>query len=325
MASRYVVSALVLAVVAAGVGYWVAKDDVASVAQAESAAALAPAAGAPESADNPKVARVGDDVILKSDVDALYTMIKQRTPQGMPESDQVFWMLTEQMIGGRLLLQQARAEKMDQDPAVQSALRLASEQVLQEAYIRKAIAGLDSDAALKPLYEKFLTSVKTEKEVKARHILVKDEAKAKDLLAQIKAGADFAKLAKEHSEDPGSKDTGGDLGFFGREMMVPEFASVAFSLKKGELAPEPVKTQFGYHLIQVEDMKDRTPPSYEEMKGQLQQQAQQEKLNEVINGLRAKAKIERFEAAGVPPLPKLPLQEQLEKVADGAPPADPAQ
>jgi peptidyl-prolyl cis-trans isomerase C len=317
MASKVLVSAVALAAVAAGVGYYIGRDDIAPAANAEEKAATI-AAPVPESATNPKVASVGDAVILKSDVEQLYNLLKQRQPQGLPEFDQMFWMLTDQMIGARLLVQQAKADKLDETPEVKNALVMATEQVLQEAYLQNALKGTDADVVLKPKYEAMVAAMKTEKEIKARHILVKDEAKAIELINELKAGGDFAKLAAANSDDPGSKVNGGDLGFFSKDMMVPEFYAAAAQLKVGEVSPAPVKTQFGWHVIKVDELKDRTPPSFEQAKGQLVQQVQQEKVNQIITELRAKSNVQRFTGAGIPELPKSSIEEALDRAAAAA-------
>ena len=332
---RYVVPAVVLAVVAGGVGYWVAKDQIAPAAQAENAAAAvaqtAPAAGPAAdrtpSASNPKVASVGNDVILKSDVDQLYNAIKQRAGERAPEEDKIFWMLVDQIISSRLIIQAATADKLDQSAEVQNSIKMASEQILQEAYIQSALKGLDSDASLKPRYDQLVASMKDQQEVHARHILVQDEAKARELIAQINKGGDFSALAKANSIDEGSKERGGDLGFFSKDAMVPEFANVAFALNKGQVSQDPVKTQFGWHIIKVEDRRARTAPTFEQAKGQLLSELQQEKIRTTIDTLRSKGNIERFDAAGVPPQPKLPVQDALERAAagQGATPAPAAQ
>jgi peptidyl-prolyl cis-trans isomerase C len=318
MASKVLVSAIAVAVVAAGIGYYIGRDDIAPAAQADETVATvntASPSGMPESSSNPKVASIGDAIILKSDVEQLYGLLKARTPQGLPTLDQMFWMLTDQMIGGRLLVQKAEAEKFDEKPEVKLALAMAREQVLQEAFLGEALKGLETEAVLKPKYDALVAGMKAEKEIKARHILVKDEAKAKDIIAQLAKGGDFVKLAKDNSEDPGSKDNGGDLGFFSSDMMVPEFYGAAAQLKAGEVSKEPVKTQFGWHVIKVEELKDRTPPKFEEVKTQLLQQMQQEKVGQIISELRTKANVQRFTGEGLPPLPKSSIEEALERAA----------
>lgn len=302
MASRYVIPAVVLAIVAGGVGYWVAKDDLVTTAVAETTPAAAPVSREP-TASNPKVAEVGGEVILKSDVDQLYTAIKQRAGASAPAQDQVFWMLVDQIVASRLIIQAATKENLQATAEVQNAVKMATEQIVQEAYVQSLFKGLDNDAALRPLYDKVVESMKGQEEVRARHILVADEAKALDLIKQINAGAKFEDLAKANSMDPGSKENGGDLGYFTKDSMVPEFANVAYALSKGQISQTPVKTQFGYHIIKVEDRRPRTPPTFAEARPQLLAQAQQEKLQAAITALREAGRIERFAAAGVPPVP----------------------
>src|SRR4029077_2971553 len=131
-----------------------------------------------------------------------------------------------------------------------------------------------------------------EEEVHARHILVPTEDEAKAILAQLKGGTDFATLAKEKSKDPGSAE-GGDLGFFAKEQMVPEFAEVAFKLDKGQLS-DPVKTQFGWHVIKVEDKRVKPAPTFEEVKGQIETYVTRRAQAELVTKLREGAKVEKF-------------------------------
>ena len=304
MASRYFVSAAVLALVAGGAGFWLAKSDLTVPAQAETPAAVAaPVAARTPTAENPKVADVAGEAILKSDVDALYANIKTRMGDKGPSEDQIFWMLVDQIVASRLVIQAANADKLMDTPEVQTSLKMATEQILQEAYIRKALIGSDSDEALKPAYDKLVEGMKGQEEVKASHILVADEAKARDLIAQLAKGAKFEELAKANSTDPGSKDNGGDLGYFTKETMVPEFATAAFAGTKGQVVATPVKTQFGWHVIKVEDRRARQAPAFADVKPQLAQEAQQAKVQQIIESLRAKANVQRFTGAGIPALP----------------------
>jgi peptidyl-prolyl cis-trans isomerase C len=133
-----------------------------------------------------------------------------------------------------------------------------------------------------------------EEEVSARHILVETEDQAKTVLADLKKGGDFAAIAKERSKDPGSKEKGGDLGFFSKDQMVPEFAEVAYKLDKGQLS-DPVKTQFGWHIIKVEDKRKKQLPEFDKVKDQIQTFVQRRAQAELIQKLRADAKIERLD------------------------------
>jgi len=151
-------------------------------------------------------------------------------------------------------------------------------------------------------------------EVHARHILVANEDAAKKIIADLKKGGDFAALAKQHSTDPGAQN-GGDLGFFKKDDMVPAFAEAAFALKPGEISATPVKTQFGYHVIKVEERRAAPPPSFEEAKEELRQRVIQEAVSKVSDAALAGAKVERMNLDGTAPRP-----------TDGAqpPPAPPA-
>jgi peptidyl-prolyl cis-trans isomerase C len=140
-----------------------------------------------------------------------------------------------------------------------------------------------------------------EEEVHARHILVATEGEAKDIVAQLKNGADFATLAKEKSKDPGAAD-GGDLGYFTKEQMVPEFAEAAFKLQKGQIS-DPVKTQFGWHIIKIEDRRIRPTPTYDEVKGQLQNYVARRAQAELVDNLRKSATIERLDRPASPANP----------------------
>lgn len=293
MARRYLLPAIVVAGVVSGIAGVVTFMGAPAIAATETAATPA----------NPKVAEVNGEMILKSDVQQLYDAIKTRMGEGSPPMDKVFWTLTDQIIASRLIINAANQQGIADSPQVQQALKAAKEQIVQEAFIRKTFDGLDNDATLKPLYNKVVESMKGESEVHARHILVDSEDKAKSLIEQLNKGADFAKLAADNSKDPGSASKGGDLGFFARGMMVPEFDTVAFALEPGKVSQTPVHTQFGWHILKVDERRPRQAPKYEDVKPQLLAKAQQDKLNATIEQLKEKGKVERFAGAGLPPVP----------------------
>ena len=175
---------------------------------------------------------------------------------------------------------------------------MIKQSILANAYVQDYIKSNPvTEDALKAEYERIKATI-TGTEYKARHILVEKEAEAKDIIARLKkdAGA-FAKLAKEKSKDPGSGARGGDLGWFDVSRMVPEFGAAVSKLEKGAITQEPVKTQFGYHVIQLEDSKPVEPPPFEEVKPMLSEQLQQQNLKKQLDDLKAKAKIE---IAGAP-------------------------
>jgi peptidyl-prolyl cis-trans isomerase C len=151
-----------------------------------------------------------------------------------------------------------------------------------------------TDAAMKKVYEEAVSKAGTDQEVRARHILVPTEDEAKAVLAEIKKGTDFAELAKQKSKDPGAAAEGGDLGYFGKDQMVPEFAEAAFKLNKGDVS-EPVKTQFGWHIIKVEDKRNKPVPPFEQVKDQIEQFVARKAQAEYIAKQREANKVERLD------------------------------
>jgi peptidyl-prolyl cis-trans isomerase C len=151
-----------------------------------------------------------------------------------------------------------------------------------------------TDQAMRKVYDDAVKQMASDVEVRARHILVATEAEANALLAEIKKGTDFAELARQKSKDPGAAAEGGDLGYFSKEQMVPEFAEVAFKLEKGQLS-DPVKTQFGWHLIRVEDRRNKPAPDFAQVKDQVEAFVIQKAQADFVSKLRESAKIERLD------------------------------
>ncbi len=199
--------------------------------------------------------------------------------------------LVEYMIENQLFADAAEKDKLSAGPAFEQRLAYWRRRALRDTYFDKAVKGDVSDGVAKAFYEDQVKAMKPEEEVQARHILVDTEEKAKELAEKIAKGEDFAKLAKENSKDPGSKDDGGMLAFFGRGQMVPQFEEAAYRLKKGEVSA-PVKSQFGFHLIKLEDRRDKKLPTFEEVKDRIVNSMIQKKAQEVANTLRTAAKIE---------------------------------
>jgi peptidyl-prolyl cis-trans isomerase C len=216
--------------------------------------------------------------------------------------------LVEFMIENQLFADAAEKEKLSAGPAFEERLNYWRRRALRDTYFDKAIKGEVGDALAKTFYEDQVKGMKSEEEVQARHILVDTEEKAKEIAEKISKGGDFAVLAKENSKDPGSKEDGGMLGFFGRGQMVPAFEEAAYRLKKGEISP-PVKSQFGFHLIKLEDRREKKPPAFEEVKDRILNSMLQKRAQEVASGLRTKAKIEYID----PEVKK--LAEEQEKAA----------
>lgn len=271
------------------------------------------AQNAPKAADdNPVVARVNGSEIRRSDVLAAIEQLPQQYRQLPPQV--LFSGLTTQLVDRKLLSQAASGAKLNNDPEVKKKLAAAEERIVQEVYLSKQIEKSLTEARLKARYEQMVKEQPPSEEIHARHILVDDEAKASKIIEQLKKGADFAALAKENSSGP-SANSGGDLGFFSKEQMVPEFSAAAFALKDGQFTDKAVKTQFGWHVIKVEERRAARPPAFEEVRDDVRRDLAQEVVAELVAGLRAKAAIEQVNDEGkLVAVPK----------ADAAPKATPA-
>ena len=162
---------------------------------------------------------------------------------------------------------------------------------LRDAYFDKSVRDAINDAEAKKFYDSQVSALKPEEEVRARHILVDSKDKAREMFEKIAHGSDFAQLAKEHSKDPGSKDQGGELGFFTRGQMVPQFEEAAFKLKKGEVS-EPFESQFGWHIVRVDDRRQRAAPAFETVKDRVVASMIHQKAQQIAADLRGKAQIE---------------------------------
>ena len=199
--------------------------------------------------------------------------------------------LAEYLIDNALFAEAAIAAKIAADPAFEEQMQYVRRRLLREQYFEKQLKGAISEADAKKIYDQRVAQLKSENEVAARHILVDNEEKAKEILAKIKAGGDFAALAKENSTDTGSKEQGGFLGYFGRGQMVPEFEKAAFTMIKGQVS-EPVKTNFGWHIIKLEDRRRKPPPSFDDVKETILNSLAVLKAQEVVAALRKKANVE---------------------------------
>ena len=269
----------------------------ASPAKKEAPKKAAPAAAAAPAGD-PVVARVNGAVIHRSDLDAMRANLSQQAQQMPP--DQLYPRLLDQLIALDLAAEAARKAKMNDDPRVKQMLALNEDELLANAYFAEIAKKEVTEAKLREKYDEYIKQAAPHEEVHARHILVPTEDEAKAIIDQLKKGADFSKLASEKTTDPAGKASGGDLGYFGEKDMVPEFAQAAFALKPGQFTQTPVKTQFGWHVIKVEDRREAKPPTYEEIAPQIARQMAQEIADARIKELAATAKIEVFNADGTP-------------------------
>ena len=197
----------------------------------------------------------------------------------------------EEMINRIVLAQEAEKSKLDEQAEIRFQLERQRENILARALLRKYLN--DSPITDEEVEKRYQQEVeKTHKtEYRARHILLKTEEDARQVLAQLKKGANFAQLAKSKSTDVRSGKEGGDLGWFNQGQMIPDFFNAVMALKKGELSKQPVKTEFGWHIIKVEDMRPLRTPSLDDVKGGIRQLVQQERVDAMVKDLRAKAKV----------------------------------
>jgi len=250
-------------------------------------------------ASDPVVARINGFEVHRSDIEEAARGLPPQVQRQPP--DKIYMAILDQMVGTTLVAQAARKAKFQDDPEVKRRLVLVQDQVLAQLYMNRLIEKGMSDQKLKAAYDKYVKDAPPREEVNARHILLANEADAKAVIEQLKKGADFATLAKEKSTDPAGKTSGGDLGWFTKDQMVPEFADAAFKLKKGEITETPVKTQFGWHVIKVEDRRTASTPSFEQMKPQLTDMVAREMVQEKMKELKASAKVEVFNGDGSKP------------------------
>lgn len=255
------------------------------------------AKSAEKTAKDPVVASVNGQQIKLSDLQALYADLPARIRR-IPFA-RIYRPLLEQVIQMKLLSAKARAAGLDKDPAVQRKLDSFADRVLQQAYLRRHVDKTVTDDALKKAYDAYVKSFRGAEEIKARHILVKTKKEAMEVIEALEKGGKFQDLAKNKSIGP-SKASGGDLGWFAKGQMVKPFAEAAFALKKGQFSKTPVKTQFGWHIILLEDRRTKAPPKFEAMKARLKSQMGRKLAVEEIKRLRAEAKIVRFGPDGKP-------------------------
>lgn len=263
----------------------------------EPAVAVQPAAPAP-AADDPVVAKIEGTDLHRSEVSAFIQNLPPQMRQLPPET--IFPMALDQVVNTKIVDLKASASNVASMPAYAARLEDAKKQIARAVYVEGEIEKALSEAEVKKAYDKLVEEQGKIEEVKARHILVEKEEEAKDIIKKIAGGAKFEDLAKEFSKDSSNKASGGDLGYFTKDSMVKEFAEAAFKLGKGETSKEPVKTQFGYHVIQVEDKRNRPAPKFEDVKPQLEAQVRRDLLNKLVQDWRKVAKVETFDFNGKP-------------------------
>lgn len=249
--------------------------------QAAQATQAKPAANGP-------VATVNGVAIPQSRMELI---VKERESQGQADSPEMRKNIREHLINREILSQEATKKGLDKSPEVAGQIEFIRQSVLVGAFLQDYQKSHPvTEAALKKDYELLKTRL-GDKEYKARHILVEKEDEAKAIIAQIKKGAKFEKLA-EKSKDTGSKAKGGELDWAPAARYVPSFAEALTKLQKGQMTQEPVQSQFGWHVIRLDDVKPLKAPTFEEVKSELEQYAQQQERDKLISDLRAKAKVE---------------------------------
>ena len=234
------------------------------------------------------VARVNGVAIPQQHFDIL---IKNLVAQGRPDSPEMRDAIKQQMISRELMVQEAAKRGLDKNPETAARLTFSRQDILSNAYIQDILrANPVTDDMVKKEYERI--KAQSAKEYKTRHILVEKEDEAKNIIAQLKKGASFEKLAAEKSNDPGSKTNGGDLDWSMPSRFVKPFGDAMVKLKKGQVTETPVHTNFGWHVIRVDDERAAKIPGFDEAKPQVQQGLQNQAVEKAIADLRAKAKIE---------------------------------
>ena len=258
-----------------------------------------PPAQAAQPLKDPIVATVNGQPVRLSELEVAQQALPQQY-RNMP-LQAVFPALLDRIIDSKLVVQEGKKTKVNDDPAFKKRMAFVEDQVLQDFWIQREVARKVTPEKLQQRYEERLKSMPSEEEVHARHILVSTEDEAKAIVADLKKGTAFDKLAKEKSTDKASGAEGGDLGWFKKSDMVKEFADAAFALKNGELTETPVKSQFGYHIIKLEDRRKAPPPAFEELADQLREEMAREVVTAQLDQLRSGAKIEKFAIDGGKP------------------------
>ncbi len=256
---------------------------------------------AQDAAKDPVVAKVNGTEIHQSDLAVAEEEAGQLPPMSADAKKDYLVQFMADMI---LVAQAAEAKKIDATADFKRRIEFARKKLLMADLLAEVGKAALTDAEMHKVYDDAVKQMGHEQEVHARHILIRAaagddkasaaaKAKIEAIIARLKKGEDFAKVAKETTEDPSGKANGGDLGYFTKDQMVPEFSAVAFKLKKGEIS-EPVKTQFGWHVIKVEDSRTKPAPKFDEVKAQIEQYVTRKAQADLVTKLRAEAKIEKF-------------------------------
>ena len=257
--------------------------------------ALAPA-GVAQETENPAVAVVNGQEILQSEV---LELAESLPPEYKAQLAILFPTLVERLIDMKLVALAAAEAGLGEDDEVRQLLEIRKEAIMRDVYLERLIAEQVTDDKVRAHYDVYIEENPPEPEVKARHILLATESDAQSVIAELEGGADFATLASERSTGPSSAD-GGDLGYFTKGQMVPSFAEAAFALEPGSYTDAPVETQFGWHVILVEDRRSQEAPSFEDVEIELENDLRRSVVRGRIDELRAAAEVELVEPAESP-------------------------
>jgi peptidyl-prolyl cis-trans isomerase C len=269
---------------------------------------------------NPVLAKVNGAEIRQSDMalaeEELGPSLAQIDPATKKENVLSF------LIDMKIVAKAAEDKKVENDEDFKKRLAFARNRLLMDSLLATEGKAATTDEAMKKVYDDASKQITGEQEVHARHILVATEDEAKEVEEELKKGADFAELAKKKSKDPGASD-GGDLGFFTKDQMVPEFSAVAFALEPGKIS-DPVKSQFGWHVIKVEEKRNRKAPDFDQVKSQIETYVTRKAQADYVAKLREGAKIERMDEADATAAKPADAKPDAVKPADAkvAPPAD---
>jgi peptidyl-prolyl cis-trans isomerase C len=259
------------------------------------AVALAVVLAAPARAADVVVAKINGESIYKKDVMKAIDQL----PVKDAKVEQIYPLVIDQIVNEKLIDDAVAAAKITESEEYKKRLDIIAAQLSKQIYLEKAVSGKVSDGAVKAEYAKFKKENAGKTEIHARHILVPSEAEAVQVIKELDGGASFEDLANKRSSGP-SAQNGGDLGYFLKEEMVPEFSDAAFKLKKGEYTKKPVKSSFGWHVIRVEDKREREVPELAQVEMAIRNKLSQDALKSLVDDLRGKAKVEIFDLDGKP-------------------------
>lgn len=249
---------------------------------------------------DPVVARINGQVLHRSDVELA---LHNAPPEIQKEPiEKIYPQLLGTMANGILLAQAARKARIDEEPIVKAQIAMATNEIIDDAYVAQLAHSQITEAKLHELYQQYSKNMSTQEEVRVRRIVVPTEKEAKDIIEQLKKGADFTALAKEKTIDPAGKTNGGDLGYFTKGEMAgePAFADAAFVLKKGEFSQSPVRTRDGWDVIKVEDRRQAKAAPFNQVAPQIAQQMTQAIVAKRLQELHSQAKVQFYDLNGKP-------------------------